>query len=187
MTEKLTLRKSMKTALKGLKQDDMTRQQDAVNDLLTRFLAAKGFRRALFYVPIQNEISPMAAMERFHAGGGEVYLPVCTSRDEMLVKKWNGQDCADCDAMGVPAPLDGELLGDMSALDCVIVPALAFTSIGARLGRGAGFYDKFLNALPESVLRIGLAWNQQVLPRIPLEYHDAAVNIVLFENAHIHI
>ena len=69
----------------------------------------------------------------------------------------------------------------MDEAGCVIVPAVAFDKKGYRLGRGGGFYDRLLSKLPDSTHTLGLAFSFQVLPSIPLEDHDRAVNAVLTE------
>ena len=53
----------------------------------------------------------------------------------------------------------------------VFVPLVGFTTAGARLGMGAGHYDRWLKAHPET-LPIGLAWDCQEVSALPLEAHD---------------
>ena len=67
------------------------------------------------------------------------------------------------------------------AIDAVIVPGLAFDENGHRLGRGGGFYDRFLAQLPASFPTIGLAFGRQIVSRIPRETHDAAVRLIATE------
>jgi 5-formyltetrahydrofolate cyclo-ligase len=64
-------------------------------------------------------------------------------------------------------------------LDIIVVPGLAFTAAGHRLGRGAGFYDKFLSAVPPGTIKIGACFNFQLLADIPQESHDALVDFVV--------
>lgn len=63
-----------------------------------------------------------------------------------------------------------------------LVPALAFERSGARLGRGKGFYDKFLSALKGSpVISCGVCFNFQILDSVPTETNDFAVDYILSE------
>jgi len=64
-------------------------------------------------------------------------------------------------------------------LDVVIVPGLAFDSKNNRLGRGKGFYDRFLEKCGPNVRKIGLAFSFQVFPTIPTEGHDVPMDLVL--------
>ena len=63
-------------------------------------------------------------------------------------------------------------------ISAILVPGLAFSPSGARLGRGAGFYDRFLRLHP-SALRIGVAFEIQVAESLPEEDWDERVDIVL--------
>lgn len=55
--------------------------------------------------------------------------------------------------------------------DVLIMPLVAFTAQGHRLGQGGGFYDKWLGAHPDTI-RFGLAWDMQEVPELPIEPHD---------------
>ena len=79
-----------------------------------------------------------------------------------------------------PAHSHGEAVSS-SELDLVIVPGLAFDKHHNRLGRGAGFYDRFLAALPEDTPSFGLAFDFQLVDRLPhLEAHDMTLTDVIF-------
>jgi 5-formyltetrahydrofolate cyclo-ligase len=67
-------------------------------------------------------------------------------------------------------------------LDAVLVPGLAFDPHGHRLGRGAGFYDRFLPTLPPSALIIGLAFDLQIVDHVPTDPHDHAMTIIVTES-----
>ena len=67
-------------------------------------------------------------------------------------------------------------------IDLVLVPGLAFDRFGNRLGRGGGYYDRFLRRLPVDVLTIGLAFDGMIREHIPLDAHDHPVKMVMTEN-----
>ena len=64
-----------------------------------------------------------------------------------------------------------------SEVDVFLIPGLAFTVDGKRLGRGGGFYDQILKIYPKS-LKIGLTSNDRILKDIPTEDHDILLNYV---------
>lgn len=68
---------------------------------------------------------------------------------------------------------------DPAAADLIFVPGVAFTTEGARLGRGRGFYDRLLSRLPGSVLRVGVCFRPQLVAELPLAAHDREVDLVL--------
>lgn len=61
----------------------------------------------------------------------------------------------------------------------MLVPGLGFDMHGSRLGRGKGFYDRYLEN--KDVLKIGLAWSEQVIKKIPMEAHDARMDFIITE------
>jgi 5-formyltetrahydrofolate cyclo-ligase len=65
-------------------------------------------------------------------------------------------------------------------LDLVIVPGVAFDRRGNRLGRGKGYYDRFLKKLPNEAISFGLAFDFQILPSLPATKTDVSVNKVIF-------
>jgi 5-formyltetrahydrofolate cyclo-ligase len=81
---------------------------------------------------------------------------------------------------GIPEP-EGPDLAGIEDLDTVLIPIAAFTRSGARLGYGRGFYDRFLEALPVKVMRIGLAFSFQEFLHIPTEPHDIPLDLVVTE------
>lgn len=66
--------------------------------------------------------------------------------------------------------------------DVIIVPGVAFTERGIRLGRGAGFYDRFLAAVPANVPKIGLAFDAQLVPDLPEGPFDVRMDFVISES-----
>jgi 5-formyltetrahydrofolate cyclo-ligase len=65
-------------------------------------------------------------------------------------------------------------------LDLIVVPGLAFAANGNRLGRGAGFYDRFLSTTPEYTVKIGVCFAFQLLLEIPSECHDVKVDALVY-------
>ena len=63
--------------------------------------------------------------------------------------------------------------------DLVLVPGVAFSADGARLGRGRGHYDRFLPRLRKDAVVIGVCFRERLLPQLPLEAHDHPMNAVI--------
>ncbi len=72
---------------------------------------------------------------------------------------------------GPPVPIE--------EIDLVIVPGLAFDEFGNRLGRGRGFYDRFLARPGFRAFLCGLAFEEQVFARIPVEAHDVPIHALV--------
>jgi 5-formyltetrahydrofolate cyclo-ligase len=68
---------------------------------------------------------------------------------------------------------------DPAALDLVVVPGLAFTRRGERLGQGGGWYDRFLPRLHPGCATVGVAFVEQIVDELPLSAHDVRVDLVI--------
>jgi 5-formyltetrahydrofolate cyclo-ligase len=70
--------------------------------------------------------------------------------------------------------------GDLPELvpQVLFMPLLGFTARGERLGQGGGFYDRWLAAHPETIA-IGMAWDEQEVPELPIEDHDMPLTAIL--------
>lgn len=85
---------------------------------------------------------------------------------------------------GVPEPRNGAVVAP-TELRAVLVPGLAFDRSGARLGRGAGFYDRYLDAIGPRTRLIGVCFGSQVVERVPTEVHDRCVDALVTERGWI--
>lgn len=70
---------------------------------------------------------------------------------------------------------------DPRSLDVVIVPGLAFTRAGDRLGQGGGWYDRFLGEVGDGCTTIGVGFAIQVLDELPVVEHDVRLGVVVTE------
>jgi 5-formyltetrahydrofolate cyclo-ligase len=68
---------------------------------------------------------------------------------------------------------------DPAAIDLVVVPGVAFTASGHRLGQGGGWYDRFLTGLRPGVQRIGVCFRECLVDEIPTEAHDITMDLVI--------
>ena len=64
-------------------------------------------------------------------------------------------------------------------IDAVIIPGVAFDEQGTRLGYGGGYYDRLLPMMRPECMRVGVAFDEQVLAHIPAEEHDACVDVLV--------
>jgi 5-formyltetrahydrofolate cyclo-ligase len=63
-------------------------------------------------------------------------------------------------------------------IDLAVIPGVAFDRLGARLGRGKGYYDRLLSQMPNAY-KIGICFPFQLLERLPSEPHDVLMNEVI--------
>ncbi|MEM8665753.1 MAG: 5-formyltetrahydrofolate cyclo-ligase [Pseudomonadota bacterium] len=107
-------------------------------------------------------------------------LPV-VSQNRMAFHLWREGERLVPGAFGIDEPTGRVVLPDL-----LLVPLLAFTRQGGRLGYGAGHYDRYI-AAHQGVRTIGIAFAAQELPNLPLEDHDETLAAIATEREWIAI
>ncbi len=64
-------------------------------------------------------------------------------------------------------------------IDIAIIPGIAFDEKGGRLGTGRGSYDRLIPELPVTTRKVALAFEEQIVPQVPMEHHDRHVDIII--------
>lgn len=131
------------------------------------------------YRPIRTEIDPMPLARAILARGAALALPV-VEPDGIVFRAWaEGEPLATRGSFSIEEPQ-----GPVVEPDLLLVPLLAFTREGGRLGYGAGHYDRYLAAHP-GVRTVGVAFAAQELQELPLEPHDQRLDAIVTEEAFI--
>jgi 5-formyltetrahydrofolate cyclo-ligase len=125
------------------------------------------------YAPMREEVDPAPLAHRLETRGAALALPVVVG-DAMLFRRAGGPLVAG--PFGTMHPASGEAVEP----DLVLVPLLAFTRGGHRLGYGKGFYDRWI-AAHSAAVTVGLAYAAQEVPALPLEPHDLPLDVILTE------
>ncbi len=81
---------------------------------------------------------------------------------------------------GIMEPMGGEPFPP-SKIDVMIIPGVAFTAGGARLGRGKGYYDKYMSQEGFSAYKIAVCYSEQLVSSLPCEPHDVVMNEVIYK------
>lgn len=120
-------------------------------------------------------------LERWIEGGRKVILPRVEG-DAMTLVEVNGLEDLSSGYRGLLEPgSDRGRVVPSETIEVALVPGLAFDLRGNRLGRGGGHYDRALAGLGRTSLKIGLAYDFQVVDRLPVEARDVPVDLVVTE------
>ena len=178
--EKKELRKAISLAKKGLSPE---------SKLLSSEIACRSLMsdpHVLYapiiaaYWPLQDEIDVRPVIRWAVASGKTVYLPVMNG-DDLDLRVFSGEDLLNSDnSYHVSQPVDAPLISNTTGLGMtMIIPGMAFDSLGNRLGRGRGFYDRMLKRFP-AAYKIGVAFSVQHAPSVPIGLMDVPMDSVLF-------
>ena len=137
---------------------------------MTCFIEAKTI---LLYYPIQNEVDVLPLVKKYKHDK-TLLFPVSHHRG-MTVHPYAGNEHMPRGKFGIPEPTTPAYGGE---IDLVIVPAVAFDAKGRRLGRGGGYYDRFIKKLTHTVL-VGVGYDFQLVDEVPAARHDQRVHRVI--------
>jgi 5-formyltetrahydrofolate cyclo-ligase len=148
----------------------------------------------LAYVPFRSELDTRALIAEAWAGGSSVLLPrVIRASGTMSLHQVRSWEELAPGSYGIPEPAAGDaaLTEQIIMPDVVFVPGLAFDRTGGRLGYGAGYYDRLRAAWEKQLpanppLWVGLAYGVQLLPEVPMDDHDAYMDMLITEEGIIH-
>jgi len=129
------------------------------------------------YAALGGEPDTDPLVARLARDGKTLVLP--SVQDDRIVPRLVGPGL-ERGALGVLEPR-GEVVPPR-LLDVVIVPGVAFTLDGRRLGRGRGHYDRFLAELPPSCTTIGVCFAEHLVDDLPVEPHDRDVSVVVVDD-----
>lgn len=134
----------------------------------------------MFYLALNAEVQTKEMISAAQKQGKIVAVPVCQGKKKQMIPSKIGlKERLKKGLYGLPEPRKKRPLA-IEDIDLVVIPGVAFDKKGNRLGRGKGYYDAFLQRLPAQTVTIGLAFDCQILPTLPLASHDIAVDQVLY-------
>lgn len=153
---------------------DRTEKSRLLAEMLQSQLFYQGARKIFTYVPLDYEVDTRPVIEQAWRDKKIVAVPL-TNGTELQFKKIESFDDLTPSRFGILGPSAAVPDVQPESDDVVIVPGLAFTAKGHRLGRGAGYYDRWLARLPEGVVTVSLLFRFQITKSLPTEPHDIQV------------
>ena len=154
---------------------------------LKQFPSRPGMVVAL-YRALLGEVGTDTIRSAYLAAGARLYYPAVTGKGILAFYPHGEGDAWEAGPYGVPEPprLPGRE-PRVDGFDLVLVPGVAFDRDGRRLGRGYGYYDRFLAGLPESVPRVALAFSHQVVREVPVAAWDVSIHMLVTEEGAIRV
>ena len=146
-----------------------------------RLFDEEEFKKAtlvMFYVSLKDEVNTLSMIDEAVKMGKRVCVPVILKEEGRLIADEIKDREKDLERQhfGIYQPIVGHVREvPLENIDLVVVPGVAFDKNNVRLGRGHGYYDRFLCGLPKRTKTIGLAFDFQVLEYLPKDSHDIPV------------
>ena len=152
------------------------------------------------YYPLPDEVDVRPLLDELVSAGKTVLLPKVTGDTTMELRRYTGRQNLREGAFGIMEPLeenhgdcpcDSSVAKIMGPVPVILVPGVAFDAAGHRLGRGRGYYDRFLNTVGTVLLCqdsltqknrpsvFGVCFDFQKVPEVPTDEHDVPVDEVI--------
>lgn len=131
----------------------------------------------LLYYSLPDEVDTHAFLDELRSAGKIVLLPRVVDAGTMVLHRYTGRADLSEGAFGIMEPV-GEPFTDYAAIDVAVIPGMAFDADGHRLGRGRGYYDRFLSSVPY-IYKIGVCFDFQKVEAVPVEATDVSVDVVV--------
>lgn len=177
------LKKQLRTQLKReknlLSSAQKKREAKQVFETIEALPEFQEAQHVLCYWSLPDELETAGFIDKWYKKK-HIYLPR-VSGDWVEVVRYEGLEMMQKGAFGIPEPR-GSVITDPSLIDLVIVPGMAFSVAGDRMGRGGGYYDRFLPELKKAY-RIGVCYQCQIINELPVEMHDVSMDkVIVFDN-----
>ena len=177
IVEKARLRKQLLDARDGLSLDFMKITSKEIQENLRKIDLYRNAKTIGAYYSIGSEVKTQDILQEILNAGKELALPKVV-KDDLVFKKISNFADLEPGNFSVMEPKDKcEVVKN---LDVILVPAIALSKDGFRLGYGFGYYDKYLHGKKSTA--IALSYAKQVIRSFPVDDHDVKMNFIVTED-----
>lgn len=175
--DKKALRKEIREKKRAMSQEEIRSRSEKLGELFLSSEAYQNAKTVYGYLPYNQEVRTVPMLEQALRDGKKVAVPKIYG-DTMKFLYLDDLSQVEKNSMGIPEPVaDTPVAEDKTAL--VLMPGVAFTKKGDRIGYGGGFYDRFLAEEPDHPT-LALCYDFQIVDHLPTEEFDIPVDTVLW-------
>lgn len=175
--DKKELRRQIREKKRAMTEAQIVAASERLGELFLNCPEYQAAKTIYGYLPYNQEVRTVPMLEQAMKDGKRVAVPKCYG-DQMRFIYMDDLSLVENGYANIPEPIaDDPVADDTTAL--VLMPGLAFTEEGNRMGYGGGFYDKFLAAEPNHPT-VALCYDFQMVEYIPTDDYDIPVDRVLW-------
>ena len=179
VSRKEALRRQLRAILRSMSEAERAAGSRLICERLVSDPLWSDARAVLLFVPTRLEPDVTPLLDRAVREGKQLALPRHRAADDSYEACWVERPERDLmpGLYGIPEPGKNCAPVAGNSLDLVLVPGIGFSADGGRLGRGKGYFDRLLAAIPG--VTCGVAFDCQVTSEVPVESHDVVLNCIL--------
>lgn len=177
--KKKTLRKACKEQWKNLSSDYIATASKQICDTIRTLPEYQKAKRVFCFVSMDRELDTQSLLEAILDDGKELIVPRVLSMGKMALHRIDRIDDLKKSKLGIPEPAADSPTVTPDDVDLTIVPCLTTTLDGARMGRGGGFYDRFLADYTGNTALV--CFHQLLSESVPMDSWDVPLPVVVTE------
>ena len=172
--EQRALRAIVEQKRRIMTKEQVAEQSALIMAQLEQMSAFREAKTVLLYYPIHNEVDLRPLLSKYK--GQKIFLLPVTHRHSMEVRPYDGEDMMRRGRLGVPEPQTSTYRGH---IDLIIVPGVVFDQHRHRIGRGGGYYDRFLRK-QLTAKKVGVCYSFQLKKHtIPHSWRDQKLDRII--------
>ena len=168
------LRQKMLAMRRALSANEPESRSSSLKENILSLPEYKNAKKIMAFLAMKGESNLDGFIRQALLDGKEVYIPVCLPERQMEAGRLIDMEHFEKGPLGLRNLPAGYEVTSPESLDLVLIPGLAVSQEGIRLGMGAGYYDRYLARVPFEK-RVAALWDFQVIPDIPSEPFDQKI------------
>lgn len=172
--EKKRLRELLAQKRRLLSKDEVAELSSKIVVAVEQMPCFQEAKTVLIYYPTHNEVDLLPLIKRYKKE--KTFLFPVVHRKAMVACPYEGNSKMHRGKFNIPEPTTPPYTGH---IDMVLVPGVAFDKIGNRLGRGGGYYDRFIACLGRNTTLVGVGYDFQLVDKVPASRRDKKMQYII--------
>lgn len=166
-----------------LSKKEIVEKSRAIQNILFDLEQYKNSNFIFTFISFKNEVDTHELIKKSISMGKRIGVPITIPKERKLmvseIKDFDKE--LELGYYNILTPKD-ECIREVSPkiIDIVLVPGLAFSPKGYRVGYGGGYYDRFFSQ-NRDIIKIGLCYEMQLSPTVPIDEYDIPIDYIITE------
>jgi len=178
------LRKNMLLQRKNMNAENVNTFSNNIIETIMKLPEFLNCKNIMLYLSFGNEVNTYALARWCLENGKNVIVPYCINETREIIPFEINNLTSDLtkSSFGIMEPKHNLLQkADLEEVDLIIVPGVVFDEYCNRIGFGAGYYDRFLPKRAKNTCTMGIAYDYQVINKIPTGVYDVPLDFIITE------